>query len=69
VIVDNPPEAIRPMKDGRSLTGEQLGLARASAVYPVIHHAVREVVSRLARDGIANGWNDKRYRQQFEPAG
>jgi hypothetical protein len=62
-----PPEAIRPMQDGRSLTGEQLGLARAAAAYPVLHHAVREVVSRLARDGIANGWDDPRFRQQFEP--
>ena len=62
-----PPEAIRPMQDGRALTGEQLGLARAAAAYPVLHHAVREVVSRLARDGIADGWNDERFRRQFEP--
>jgi hypothetical protein len=61
-----PPEAIRPMQDGRSLTGEQLGLARAAAAYPVLHRAVREVVSRLALDGITNGWDDQRFRQQFE---
>ena len=61
-----PPEAIRPMQDGRSLTGEQLGLARAAASYPVLHRAVREVVRRVALDGITNGWDDKRFRQQFE---
>jgi hypothetical protein len=54
------------MQDGRSLTGEQLGLARAAAAYPVLHQAVREVVSRLALDGIANGWDERRFRQQFE---
>lgn len=62
-----PPEAIRPMQDGRSLTGEQLGLARAAASYPVLHRAVREVVSRLAHQGITDGWNDEHFRQQFEP--
>lgn len=62
-----PPEAIRPMQDGRSLTGEQLGLARAAAAHPVLHRAVREVVSRLALDGITDGWDDERFRQRFEP--
>ncbi len=28
--------------------------------------AVREVVSRLALDGIVYGWDDNRFRQQFE---
>lgn len=55
------------MKDGRSVTGEQLSLARAAAAYPVLHSAVREVVRRLAHEGITNGWDDERFRQQFEP--
>lgn len=60
-----PPEAIRPTQGGRSLTGEQLGLARAAAAHPVLHRAVREVVSTLALDGITDGWDDERFRHQF----
>jgi hypothetical protein len=60
-----PPEAVRPLKDGRRLTGEQLGLAQAAATVPVLRHAVREVVSRLATDGVENGWDDDRFRDYF----
>lgn len=60
-----PPEAIRPLQGGRTITGEQLGLAHAAAALPVLRHAVREVVRRLAKDGIENGWDDARFRSQF----
>jgi hypothetical protein len=33
-----------------------------------MHRAVREVVTRVALNRTIDGWDDQRFRQQFEPS-
>ena len=53
-----PREATRPMPRGRTLTGEQLALARAAAVLPILGVAVRTVVEKVAEEGPEHDWSD-----------
>jgi hypothetical protein len=60
-----PTGALRRVQGGRTLTSEELGLARAAAALPVLREAVRTVIRRLAITGIADGWDDERFSQEF----
>jgi hypothetical protein len=64
-----PPEATRPMPRGRTLTGEQLALARAAAVLPILGIAVRRVVEKVAAEGAEHGWSDDWFTDLFKVPG
>lgn len=61
-----PPEATRPMPRGRTLTGEQLALARAAAILPILGVAVRGVIEKVAEEGAEHGWDDDWFTGLFE---
>jgi len=64
-----PEERVRQVQGKRELTGQQLALARARFTLPILRHGVRTVARALVTDGIANGWDDGRFRQFFQPSG
>jgi hypothetical protein len=64
-----PPEATRPMPRGRTLTGEQLALARAAAVLPILGVAVRGVIEKVAEEGAEHGWSDDWFTGLFKVHG
>ena len=68
-----PPELIRKLsrprkgdEEGRTRSGEELGLTQTAAIYPVIATAVRRAASRLAQQGIETGWDDAVFESNFE---
>jgi hypothetical protein len=62
-----PKGAKRQVHSKRELSGDRLGLARASFTLPVLRHDVRTVARHLALDGIENGWADDRFAGFFHP--
>lgn len=64
-----PPEATRPMPRGRTLTGEQLALARAAAVLPILGVAVRGVIEKVAEEGSEHEWSDDWFTGLFKGPG
>jgi hypothetical protein len=64
-----PPELVRALSDGRERIGGELGLAQAAAVLPIISTAVRLTARRVALQGIESGWDDEKFRANFEKAG
>jgi hypothetical protein len=60
-----PPELIRELPNERQLLGEQLDLAQAASVYPIVSTAVRLAALRLAHEAIESGWSDDAFRSNF----
>jgi hypothetical protein len=60
-----PPHLPRRLPGGREVRGSDLALARAVTALPVVRHAVRAAIARLAHESIDNDWDDAWFRKQF----